>query len=131
MSTSYSTAKSQAAASGSGAYSRIPGQNTRQAANMMVGGAAGGAKKPLENKMAGKPPANSLRNGPNVRAVMENGGKRGNSRGVNQRMASVEEDKVMSGGNQYNSRGAAAQRSDSANRRQAAAAYGRLNDKQN
>ena len=123
---------------GAASYSRVPGSNTRQAANMMVGGGSAVARKQPDR--VGKPPANnSMRNGPNVRAIVDNS-KRGASRGQGKR---EDEDYVMNG--QYNSRGVAGQRSDSAKRRAGASAvayggsgaaniangYGKLKEKSN
>ncbi len=97
---------------------------------MVVGGGAASAAQRKQPDRASKPPAtNSVRNGPNVRAVVDNS-KRGLSRGQGKR---EDEDQVMSG--QYNSRAAAiGQRSDSAKRKSAAAyggAYNKLSEKQN
>jgi len=91
---------------GAGTYSKVPGSNTRQAANNIVGSTPN--NKPGTNNS--KPPAIGARAGPNVRPRANGAMARGSSRG------GEDADQIMSNG------GAKGQRSGSAARRAGASA---------
>ena len=101
-------------------YSKVPGSNTRQAASNIVNGTASHSGRAAGNV---KPPTMNGRGGPNVRAANKNVSNANSSVGRRPGSRDADSDERMAESRPQRNGIPAAQRSGSAQRKAAAAAY--------